>query len=171
MWLGESQHTVDAKNRVFLPKRFLSGLDRPEAAGQPTAIVTRGFEDCLFLFSESGFQKALARLETQAFAREEARRMQRLFFSQSHPVQLDAQARVLLPEKLKSLAGIEKEVVMIGLIERIEIWAKERWDAFESEHGPDFNRLDGVLVSGVPSAVSGSGPGPGPGSGSGAGAG
>jgi len=146
MWLGESQHTVDAKNRVFLPKRFLSGLERSDVEGQPKGILTRGFEGCLFLFSQPGFQRAVDRLEMQPFAREDERLLQRLFFSHASEVQLDAQGRLLLPEKLKAIAGIAKDVVIVGLMERIEIWAKERWTAFEERNSSSFDRLDGVLL-------------------------
>jgi MraZ protein len=147
MWLGESEHSLDAKNRVHLPKRFLDGLDAC-GEGNPSAIVTRGFEDCLFVFSESGFKQALGRLKTQPFAGEQERRMQRLFFSHSKATQLDSAGRLLLPEKLKNSAAIVKDVVMLGLIDRIEIWAKDRWEAFHAAHGKEFDELDKVLLGG-----------------------
>jgi transcriptional regulator MraZ len=147
MWLGMSTHTLDAKSRVFLPKRFQEGLDR-DGEGNLTVIITRGFEDCLFLFSESGFQRALERLKTQAFEGEQERLMQRLFFSYIHPTQLDNAGRLLLPEALRKVAGIQsKEVVLLGLMDRIELWSKERWDEFHARHDGEFNRLDQVLLS------------------------
>jgi DNA-binding transcriptional regulator/RsmH inhibitor MraZ len=73
VWIGESTHTLDAKHRVFLPKRFQDGLGR-DAEGNLTAILSRGFEECLFLYSEIGFQRALDRLQTQAFSSEQQRR-------------------------------------------------------------------------------------------------
>lgn len=149
MWLGESVHSLDAKNRVFLPKRFQEDLDRG-ADGQLDAILTRGFEGCLFLFSTSGFQRVLERLKTRAFEGPEARVMQRLFFSTTNMVELDGQGRLLLPEKLKALAGIDKEVAMIGVIDRIEIWSVEAWRRLEAERGGDFDRLGGVLTGDEP---------------------
>jgi MraZ protein len=144
MWLGESTHTLDNKNRVFLPKRFQEGLERG-AEGSLTAVLTRGFEGCLFLFSKPGFQTVLERLNTQAFEGADARLMQRLFFSSSNALDLDSAGRLLLPEKLKTLAGIDKEVVMVGVIDRIEIWPAETWRALEAKHGNDFDRLDRVI--------------------------
>lgn len=153
MWLGESTHTLDSKNRVFLPKRFQDGLDRDEQ-GNLTAILTRGFESCLFLHSRSGFQRVLDRLRTEPFAGARARLMQRLFFASSHPVTLDASGRLLLPEKLKQLAGIDRELAMIGAVDRIELWALDAWRKLESEHGQDFDQLDRVLLGSDGSAPS-----------------
>jgi len=145
MFLGESTHSIDEKNRLFVPKRLQQGLVRNEA-GQLGAIVTRGFEGCLFLFAEEGFGDVLSRLTTQAFTGAKRRKMQRLFFANTHRGQLDASGRVLLPEKLKELAGITKEVVLVGCVDRVEIWAKERWESYESENSDAFDELDQVLV-------------------------
>lgn len=151
MWLGESTHTLDNKNRVFLPKRFQDGLER-SAEGNLSAILTRGFEGCLFLFSTRGFQAVLERLNTQAFEGADARLMQRLFFSSSNALELDSAGRLLVPEKLKTLVGIDKEVVMVGVIDRIEIWPAETWRAMEAKHGNDFDRLDRVICGENPRA-------------------
>lgn len=150
MFYGESSHTMDAKNRIFVPKRLQEGLDRgPD--GHLTVILTRGFEGCLFLFSESGFAEVLQRLSTQAFEGAERRRMQRLFFANTHRGQLDASGRVLIPDKLRQVAGIEKEVVLIGCVDRVEIWAGDRWNEFESANADDFDALDSVLLRDPPS--------------------
>jgi MraZ protein len=147
MWLGESAHSLDDKNRVFIPRRLQAGFDR-DAEGRTTVILTRGFEGCLFLFSESGFAEVLDRLTTQAFAGPEERRMQRLFFASSHHVTLDAAGRLLIPEKLKTLVGLEREVVLVGVIDRVELWPKATWDGFQSQNSDEFDRLDRVLSSG-----------------------
>lgn len=144
VWLGESSHTLDAKNRVHVPRRFHAGLDT-DSEGQRVAVVTRGFDGCLFLFSEPGFRAILERLKTQAFVGAQERKMQRLFFSSSQRVLLDAAGRLVVPEKLKTRAGIEREVVMVGAVSRIEIWPKAAWEAFESENEGEFDRLDQVL--------------------------
>lgn len=148
MFLGDSQHTLDGKNRVFVPKRFQAVLEH-DTFGNVYAILTRGLDGCLFMFSESGFKKTLERLNTAAISGPEQRKMQRLFFAYTHRVQLDASGRLLLPEKLKNLAGIEREVTLVGVVERAEIWARSRWDAFESENEGDFDQLDQVLCGGV----------------------
>jgi len=142
---GDSIHTLDPKNRVFVPKRFQELLER-DPEGHQVAILTRGFEGCLFLFSKAGYQKVLDRLQTQPFGGEQLRKMQRLFFANVHPTPLDSSGRVLLPEKLRRYAGIEKEVVMVGVADRAEIWDRVRWERFESENDDEFDQLDVVLV-------------------------
>lgn len=144
MWLGESCHGLDDKNRVVIPRRLQAGLDR-DADGRTGAIVTRGFEGCLFVFSESTFERLLTRMKTQAFSGPRERKMQRLFFANAQRTTLDSAGRLLIPEKLKQLVGMEKEVVLVGLIDRLELWPKSAWDAFESANAADFDQLDSVL--------------------------
>lgn len=146
---GDSIHTLDPKNRVFVPKRFQEQLTL-DPNGQRVAVLTRGFEGCLFLYSEPGFQRVLERMQTQPFGGAQLRTMQRLFFSNVHPQPLDSSGRVLLPEKLRSYASIDKEVVMVGCADRAEIWDKARWEKFEAENDARFDDLDGVLVGGSP---------------------
>ncbi len=145
MFSGESNHTLDSKHRVFVPKRFQEVLERDDG-GHFTVILTRGFDGCLFLFSEPGFEEAKARLLTQPFGGQELRKMQRLFFSNTHKCQLDASGRVVIPEKLRRLAGVEKDVVMVGVADRAEVWDRTRWERFEAENEDAFDELDVVLV-------------------------
>ncbi len=144
MFYGDSTHNLDAKFRVFVPKRFQTALGRDEDGNQ-VAYLTRGLDGCLFLFSEKGFEEALKRMNTQAFAGAEARKMQRLFFSNTHRVQLDSTGRLLIPEKLRTAVGLEKEVAMIGVVSRAEIWPRDRWEAFEQANDAEFALLDQVL--------------------------
>lgn len=137
MFVGESRHSVDAKKRVFLPKRFQHGLALDDE-GNRVAILTRGLDGCLFLFSEEGFARALKRLPTAAFAGRDQRALQRRFFSNTSRVNLDSSGRLLLPEKLRTLAGIAGEVVMVGVVDRIELWSGEQWDALGSGQGDGF---------------------------------
>ena len=146
MFISQSIHTLDAKNRVFIPKRFQTGLKRDEDTGHRIAMVTRGFERCLFLFSEPEFGAVLGRMRTLAFEGTEERKMQRLFFGSTHRAPLDASGRLLLPEPLRKIAGIDKEVVLVGGGDRIEIWAKEVWEAYEEENSADYDNLDRVLL-------------------------
>ena len=149
MFSGDSTHNLDAKHRVFVPKRFQEVLDR-DGNGQLSVVVTRGFEKCLFLFSASGFAEVLARLQTQPFGGSELRKMQRLFFSNTHKTQLDASGRLVLPPKLRKFAGITKEVVLVGVADRAEIWDREAWERFEEENEDSFDDLDVVLVGASP---------------------
>jgi MraZ protein len=144
MFCDTSYHTMDAKHRVFVPKRFQQELSR-DADGNVQAFLTLGFEGCLFLFSKEGFAEVRARLDTQPFSGTKARNMQRLFFSLTQQVQLDASGRMLIPEQLRTRVGIEKEVVMVGVADRAEIWPKDRWEEFQAANAADFDLLDQVL--------------------------
>ena len=145
VFCGDSRHAVDAKKRVFLPKRFQQGLPL-DADGNRVAVLTRGLDGCLFLFPEFGLERALQRMNTEAFAPKDMRKLQRMFFSFSSRVNLDASGRLLLPEKLRTLAGIEGEVVMVGVMDRVELWSAERWDAFAADNEDAFDELEDLLT-------------------------
>ncbi len=145
MFFGESTHSLDAKHRVFVPKRFQEVLGRDEA-GNLSVVLTRGFERCLFLFSNHDFGKVLERLQLQPFGAEAMRRMQRLFFANTHRATLDGSGRLVLPEKLRSFAGIAKEVVMVGVADRAEVWSKSDWEQYEAENEGRFDELGSVLL-------------------------
>lgn len=144
MFFGESTHAMDAKGRVHLPRRFQGQLGA-DVHGNTHVFLTRGFEGCLFLFSEAGYQRATEGLDTRPFAGEEARTMQRLFFSKAHCIQLDTVGRLLVPEVLRKKVGLEKEVVMVGIADRVEIWPRDAWERFEAENEEKFKLLDQVL--------------------------
>ncbi len=148
MFFGESTHSMDAKNRVFVPKRFQTQLPL-DGDGARAVVLTRGLDGCLFLFSEEGFAAALARLETESFSGREARNKQRLFFSNGCRLNLDGSGRMLVPEKLKELAGLEQEVVMIGAGERAELWSVAAWQRLVADQDGDFEDLDTVLGKGT----------------------
>lgn len=145
MWLGESTHSLDDKGRLSVPRRLLAGQAYGDG-GRLALIVTQGFEGALFVFTEPAFQQAISRLDTQAFAGPEKRTMQRLFFSKAQRVELDEKNRLLIPGDLKELAGIERDVVLVGLVDRAEIWPKDKWTAFQASHAAEFERLDRVLM-------------------------
>ena len=147
IFYGDSFHTVDAKNRVHVPKRFQEALERDEG-GDFACYLSLGVDGCLYLFSEGGFNDAMARLETQAITGPEQRRLQRLFFANTRRVQLDAAGRLLMPEKLKAAVGIEREVAMVGVAHRAEIWPREAWEEFENSNANDgLDELHTILCA------------------------
>lgn len=146
-WLGEAECTLDDKQRLFLPRRFLGPLSI-DAEGRSIAVITRGFDGCLFLFSEPGFQELVARLSTDSFADPEVRRMQRMFFGSSQRTTLDGQGRLMIPAKLKASIGLAQEAVLVGAVDRIEIWPAAQWHAFEEANSKDFDSLAKVLRGG-----------------------
>ena len=144
MFYGEYVHSLDPKARVAIPKRFQEELGR-DAGNNLVCVLTRGQDRCLYLFAEDGFKQALAGLAIAAFAGQDQRAAQRLFFANTAKVELDANGRVLIPEKLRAHVGFEKEVVLIGVNDHAEIWPKDAWESYHAQHEPILDQVDQVL--------------------------
>lgn len=121
MFMGEYNHTIDAKGRLIVPAKFR------EALGDEF-VVTRGLDDCLFVFPNEGWKVFEEKLSTLPVANKNARRFARFFLSGAATVELDKQGRILIPTTLREYGALEKEVVFIGVANRVEIWSKERWE-------------------------------------------
>ncbi len=123
MFIGEFKHSLDSKGRVIIPSRLRSGLgDR--------FIITRGFEQCLFVYPSEEWSLMGQKLEPLLFTKSDARNFKRLFFSGAVEVDVDKQNRVLIPQHLREYAGIEKDVMFVGVQEKVEIWSEESWRRF-----------------------------------------
>jgi MraZ protein len=120
MFLGEFQHSLDAKGRVILPARYRDQL----ADG---AFVTKGRGGCLAVFPLEEFENVASRVREQAMRGAKERNAARTFFSGTQEVRPDKQGRVALPQNLRDFAGLGREVVVAGVYSRIEIWDRERW--------------------------------------------
>ena len=121
MFMGEYNHTIDAKGRLIVPAKFR------EALGDEF-VVTRGLDDCLFVFPNEGWKVFEEKLSTLPVANKNARRFARFFLSGAATVELDKQGRILIPTTLREYGALEKEVVFIGVANRVEIWSIERWE-------------------------------------------
>ena len=139
---GKSTHSLDAKGRVFVPKRLQSHLPAGDD-GQRLGMLSRGFDGCLALMSPEEFEREIARLETGLFAGPEGRRFQRIFFSTTFPVTLDKSGRLQIPKELRSLANLPEEssVELIGMRGRIEIWAAGLWKDEVESHSDEFDSM------------------------------
>ncbi|MGM0420722.1 MAG: division/cell wall cluster transcriptional repressor MraZ [Bacillota bacterium] len=126
MFMGEYIHSMDNKGRVTMPAKF-----RDELQGE--FVVTRGLDNCLFLYPLDEWKELEKKLKELPITRKNARSFVRFFFSGANQSGLDKQGRINLPNNLTKYAGLSKEVVIIGLANRIELWAKEKWDLFMAE--------------------------------------
>lgn len=149
MFYGDSPHTVDDKGRVFVPKRFQDALPLTKDATR-VAFVTRGQDACLYLFSEPGFERALAELDTRVFNGADLRGVKRVFFANTVRVELDSSGRILLPEKLRAAAKLGREIVLVGVGDRAEIWQKEAWEAYEAAHLAKLDHIDRAIAGEAP---------------------
>lgn len=131
MFFGTYKHQLDQKNRFRIPSKFKAALGEE-------FVITKGTENCLFVFDKKELDVNLfEKLSNISMFDEEAQKPLRLLFSSAHEASEDNQGRILLPAELKSHAKISKDIVLIGVGRRIEIWAEEEWDKFSS--GNDFD--------------------------------
>ncbi|MFH1460447.1 MAG: division/cell wall cluster transcriptional repressor MraZ [Candidatus Omnitrophota bacterium] len=127
MFYGEFEHSLDKKSRVIIPAKFREAFKENFVE---KFFVTRGLDSCLFLFTEEEWKKQEQKFKALSFTKPEARKFNRLFFSGASEIICDSQGRVLIPQYLKDFAQIQKDVVIIGVSNRIEIWSKNRWKEF-----------------------------------------
>ena len=126
MLLGEYRHNLDIKGRVAIPAKFREKL----AAG---AIITRGLDNCLFVFGPKEWETLAAKLTALPLSQSNSRAFVRLMLSGAADVEFDAQGRILIPDYLRKYAGLDKKVVITGLYSRLEIWGEEQWEKYKQK--------------------------------------
>ena len=131
MFMGEYSHTIDTKGRLIIPSRFREELGE-------TFVVTKGLDGCLFVFSDEEWKAFEIKLKSLPLTNKNARQFARFFVAGATPCELDKQGRILLPATLREFAGLEKDVVLTGMLNRLEIWSKEKWN--------ENNSLDDVAM-------------------------
>ena len=139
MLMGEYTHAIDAKGRVILPASFRNEIGA-------TFVITKGLDTCLFLYSQPEWEALSERLQRLSIAKPEARAVVRFFFSGARALDCDRQGRFLIPANLRNYAQIGKDVVLIGVANRIEVWGKERWTAYNDEVTPSMAEIASTLA-------------------------
>lgn len=125
MFMGEYNHTIDAKGRLIVPSRFREILG-------DAFVVTKGLDGCLFVYDNEEWQAFEEKLRSLPITNKEARQFARFFLAGAAEVEVDKQGRILVPNILREFAQINKDVVLIGVASRIEIWSKERFEGMAS---------------------------------------
>ena len=120
MFMGEYNHTVDAKGRLIVPSKFREQLG-------DEFVVTKGLDGCLFVYENTEWKILEEKLKKLPLTNANARKINRFFLAGAALCEVDKQGRILLPAVLREFAGIEKDAVMVGVGNRIEIWSKESW--------------------------------------------
>jgi len=123
MLIGEYHHNIDDKNRIIIPAKF-----REEIGS--SFVITKGLDGCLYVYSNKSFEKIIDRFKTLSFTKKDARTFMRFFLSSATVCEFDKQGRISLVNTLIEYAGIKKECVIIGVDDRLEIWAKEEFNSF-----------------------------------------
>ncbi|HHT72657.1 MAG TPA: division/cell wall cluster transcriptional repressor MraZ [Firmicutes bacterium] len=139
MFMGEYQHTLDAKGRLIVPAKFREGL----GVG---GVLTRGLDNCLFLFPREEWQALEEKLKSLPLTKAGARQFVRFLFSGATDCELDKQGRIAVPQNLRDYAEIEKEAVVIGVSNRVEIWSKARWESYIEEAEESYEAIAESIV-------------------------
>ncbi|MDP1853372.1 MAG: division/cell wall cluster transcriptional repressor MraZ [Candidatus Omnitrophota bacterium] len=143
MFYGEYQHTIDRKGRIILPSKF---REVAKSNFIEKFFVTRGLDKCLFMFAEDEWKNQEQKFKSMPFTKQEARRFNRLYFSGAVEMAADKQGRILLPQYLKDFAGIKRDIVIIGVANRIEIWDKTLWQEFYKTAAESFEQIAEKLI-------------------------
>jgi len=125
--MGEYHHSLDDKKRLIIPSKLREDLG-------DYVIVTRGLEDCLFIYSQSAWNDIVNKLKTLPFTKKDARSFTRLFLSGATVCEFDKQGRITLKEPHTNYASLIKDCVIVGVNDRIEIWSKANWDNYFSNN-------------------------------------
>ncbi len=126
MFMGEYNHTIDAKGRLIVPAKFRESLGEE-------FVVTKGLDGCLFVYPMDEWKNIEEKFRNIPLTTKDARKFSRFFFSGAAACEVDKQGRILIPTVLREFAGLQKEAVLAGVFNRIEIWSKDRWND-ESEY-------------------------------------
>ncbi len=139
MFIGEYSYIIDHKKRLSIPSKFRKSLGKK-------AIITRGLDNCLVVYSLNEWQKVTKKLESLPSSKIDARGFSRIILSGAVDVNLDKLGRILIPDYLKKYAGLKKEVMVIGLSNKIEVWDEKNWKDYrqktEKEIGDMASRLE-----------------------------
>ena len=138
MFIGEYEHSLDEKKRISLPKAFRSGLGTK-------VVMTRGLDNCLFIYSKSAWEKVAAKLQELSFAQADTRGFNRFILSGAAEVGVDGTGRILIPDHQKEFAGLKKNVVFAGVSDRVEVWDTQRWNAYKAKIEKDADRMAETL--------------------------
>lgn len=138
MFIGEYQHNLDEKKRVSLPKAFRASLGRK-------LVMTRGLDNCLFVYSRSAWEKVAGKLQNLSFAQADTRGFNRFILSGAVEVSVDGAGRILIPEHQRVFAGLKKTVVFAGVSDRVEMWDRDRWNTYKTRIESQAERMAETL--------------------------
>ncbi len=134
MFIGEYKHTIDDKGRLAIPVKFRGDLARG-------AVVTRGLDASLFLFPKEEWDKLAEKLAALPLGKSDSRAFARLMLAGAMDVPSDKQGRIVIPEYLRTYAGIGKSAVVVGVYNRLELWDETKWDAYKKQTESDVGTI------------------------------
>jgi MraZ protein len=129
---GEYNHTIDAKGRLIVPSKFREQLGNE-------FMITKGLDGCLFVYSMEEWENIEKSFREKPLTSKDARKFMRFFFAGACSCEVDKQGRILIPNNLREYAGIDKDVVSVGVLSRVEIWSKDKW-----QDSSDYDDMDEI---------------------------
>jgi len=143
MFYGEYEHTIDRKGRLIIPSKFREVFKEHYIE---KFYVTRGLDGCLFVFTEDEWKNQESKFKNMSFTKKESRKFNRFYFSGACDLACDKQGRILIPQYLKDYAVIKRDVIIVGVSNRIEIWAKDKWKDFYDNTKDTFEDIAEKLI-------------------------
>lgn len=134
MFIGEYKHSIDTKGRIIIPSKFREELGE-------TFIITKGLDSCLFVYPVEEWKIFEAKLKALPLSNKNARKFVRFFLAGARECEIDKQGRTLVANNLRDYAEIEKEAFLVGVSNRIEIWSKDNWNAYNNVEDFDATEL------------------------------
>jgi len=134
MFIGEYNHTIDAKGRLIVPSKFRESLGEE-------FVVTKGLDGCLFVYPMEEWNEFTDKLRELPLTKKDARKFSRFFLAGAASCEVDKQGRILIPAVLREFAELEKDAVLVGVSSRIEIWSKANWEAVNDTSDEDMEDI------------------------------
>ena len=137
--MGEYQHTIDPKGRLIVPAKLREGLGEK-------FVATKGLDNCLFVYPMDEWKLMEQKLKSLPFTRADARSFVRFFFSGATECEVDKQGRILIPANLREYAKLDKDVVLLGVSSRVEIWSKDLWGTYSHQAEETYTEVAEKIV-------------------------
>ena len=134
MLIGEYEHSIDTKGRLIMPAKLKEDIG-------DSFVITKGLDGCLFAYSKKEWQNFEEKLRTFPLTNKDARALMRFFLAGAMECEIDKQGRFLIAGNLREFAGLEKEVVVIGVLDKIEIWSKDKWLKYSEEENSSVDEI------------------------------
>lgn len=139
MFIGEYTYNLDDKNRLAVPSKFREFFNTG-------LVITKGLDNCLFVYTKKEWQKLVDRLANLPISQAKSRAFSRLMLAGAMDLALDKQGRIVLPDYLKKFAGLNKQVVLAGLYNRLEVWDAKKWEKYQVVSEKDTTDMAEGLV-------------------------
>lgn len=143
MFYGQYEHSIDNKGRLIVPSKFRDAFKEYDIE---KLYITTGLDKCLFLFTESEWKSQESKFKSMPLTKSDSRKFNRLYFSGATQIEHDKQGRILIPKYLKDFAGIKRDVMIIGVSNRIEIWSRESWQSYYGSSKESFEEIAEKLM-------------------------